>query len=43
MRQYSNQIPCLNEDDVARVELPLEQAYTLPADAYTSDEIYRAN
>jgi nitrite reductase/ring-hydroxylating ferredoxin subunit len=41
MPQSSNRIPCLNEDDVARVELPLEQAYTLPADAYTSNEIYR--
>lgn len=41
MPQPSNRIPCLNEADLALVELPLEQAYTLPADAYTSDEIYQ--
>lgn len=33
-------LPGLNGADIARVQRPLEQAYTLPPTAYTSDEIY---
>lgn len=33
-------IPAITEEEVARAEAPLEQAYTLPKSAYTSSEVY---
>ena len=33
-------IPTITEEEVARAEAPLEQAYTLPKSASTSGEVY---
>ena len=40
MRQ--KQSPLITKDEITRISAPQDKAYTLPAAAYTSEEIYRA-
>lgn len=41
MDQTTNPLPGISRDELARVQAPLIEAYTLPKPAYTSDEIYQ--